>query len=81
VTVVKLDRYRNRQTIEALESLLARAKDGLIAGLALSFRTREGFEDSVITGDYLEAPDSAAASMLRLSMKIANARGEYHQPP
>jgi len=79
--VVPLSRYRNRETAEVLEALASRARDGEIVGVAMCFKRLDGTEDSVMTGSYATSPDLAAAATLRLSVKLANARGEYDLSP
>lgn len=81
MNVVSLERYRNQRTVEVLEALLAKALRGEVVGLALCYRTSKGAEDSAITGFYLGNTDAAASSALRLSMKLADARGEYLLTP
>jgi hypothetical protein len=75
--VVSLCRYKNRDTVEVLEALVAKARAGEITGIALCYRTSQGAEDALITGRYAASTDLAAAAALRMSMKLANARGEY----
>ena len=79
--VIPLHRHRAKNTIAVLEALAEKARDGKIVGLALCFRSSDGFEDSIFTGDYAANPDAAAAATLRLSMKLATIRGEYDLSP
>lgn len=79
--VVQMSRYRDRKTLEVLEALAEKARAGDITGLALCFKKSDGVEDSVFTGAYATSTDAAAAATLRLSMKLASARGEYDYSP
>lgn len=81
MNVVKLQRYRSRETIGVLEALAARAAAGEIIGVALSFRRPDGTEEALITGSYADNLDAAAAATLRLSMKLASGRKEYDSSP
>lgn len=81
MNVVKLDRYRSHETIAMLEALTVQAKAGAITGVAVSFRRPNGAEEALITGSYADNLDTAAASTMRLSMKLASRRGEYDVSP
>jgi hypothetical protein len=81
MNVVRLDQFRNRDTIEVLEALLRKAQLGQLRGIALCYRERDGSEEAVITGSYAASTDAAAAAALRLSMKLAGAKGEYQLSP
>lgn len=79
--VVPMARYRARPVVDILEALVAKARKGEVTGVALCYRTPDGFEDSVIAGSYAESTDMAAAAAMRLSMRLASARGEYSRSP
>lgn len=81
MNVVPIAQYRDRKTVQVLEALLEKARAGQIQGVAVCFKTPDGFEDSAITGAYADSTDAAAAAAMRLSMKLANGRGEYDRSP
>lgn len=81
MNVVRIDRFRTRDTVEVLEALLNKARRGEVVGLAVCYRGRKGPERSVITGSYATNTDAGAAAALRLSVKLANAMSEYDLSP
>ena len=50
-----------------------------ISGVPLCYKPMGAPEEAVITGTYVLIMDLAAATM-RLSMRLANSRGEYDSP-
>lgn len=67
--------------MQVLEALLQKARNGELAGIALCYRARRGREEAVITGVYAQGDDAATAAMLRLSMRLAQTKGEYGPSP
>lgn len=81
MNVVPLARYAVRDTVAVLTALLAKAERGEIVGLALCFKDKHGREDCALTGHFARNPDRAAAAALRLSVRVANSKGDYESPP
>jgi hypothetical protein len=75
--VVPFGRYKNRQMVEVLQALAAKATAGEIIGLAVCFKNAAGVEDAIITGQFADNADMGAAAALRLSVRLARAWGEY----
>jgi hypothetical protein len=77
MNVVAISKYKTRETQELLQALAQKAARGEITGIALCFRNEDGSEEFVSSDFYAASTDVAAAATLRLSMKLANSRGEY----
>ena len=77
MNVIDLATYSNKDTVAVLKCLLAQAVAGEVRGLAVLFADRQGQEFSAFTGAYAANTDQAAAATLRLSMRLANNRGQY----
>lgn len=76
MTVVHLVKYSARETIEVLRTLLAMAIRGELRGLALSYRTSSGAEETIFTGAYKANPEAAMHASLRLSVRLMQANGD-----
>lgn len=65
MAVLSLVKYVNRDTVEALECLLALAKQGELGGTAIYYRETGGHEDAIFTGIYRRnSAEALKASML-----------------
>lgn len=68
--VVRIQDFKARDTVDALEELLASARSGRISGLAFAIKY-DGKEHAFgLTGDYLERPMDAAAMVIRVQHRL-----------
>lgn len=79
--VIRLVERRAKDTVQVLEWLLARAKRGEVAGVALCFQDSEGAENAAFTGIYKARPGEAVGAAMQLSWKLTQARDSLTGPP
>jgi hypothetical protein len=84
--VVRIVEYLNRDTISALEDMLARARRGEVLGLCFAFKTGPGHHGIGLTGEYISDPTDVLAVASRISIEVnmlvreRNKSGEQGQP-
>jgi phage tail tape-measure protein len=69
-SVVHLTERRSRETVAALQHALNRALKGEIQGLALAMKPVRGPAEIVFTDLFRRKPAEAAASALRMSIRL-----------
>lgn len=67
MTVINIKEYRNRDTIEVLETLLQMAKRGRVMGLMLAVQKTDNEHIINITGSYSRNTMAALAASARLT--------------
>lgn len=72
-TVVKIEAYRARNTIETLEALLQGARQGRITGLAIAWKCRNGRHGGAMAGEYQHDQIAALGAVSKLWSQINNA--------
>jgi hypothetical protein len=80
VAVFQLVKTDNSAQVAIFEYMAALARNGKLRGTAICFTDDEGVEQAVFTGLYRAHPDKAAGAALRMSMQLAQMRGEYDHP-
>lgn len=65
-SVVSISEYRNRETIETLENLLQKAKDGDIQGIIYAVKMEHGPQTVGFAGHYAHAPVSGLTAAARV---------------
>lgn len=68
-TVVRLAQYSNRETVEILQALTARALKGEVVGVAACFKSSGGGEQCVFTGAY-NKPSAAVNAAARMNWEM-----------
>lgn len=68
-------------TVRMLRALLTRAEAGDIAGIALSFRLRDGTEDAIYTGIYKVRPAEAVQAAMTISWRLTQLNDEVRGTP
>jgi hypothetical protein len=68
--VSQLSDYRNRETLELLESLLKRAKTGELTGLVFSASLPAGRQTMGWSGPFKRSPELALTACANLSERI-----------
>jgi len=71
-TVTSIVEYRNREIIEALESLLRKARSGEVSGMAYAVKISTKKHGMGIAGDYCEQPHVAACVVGQLFASISD---------
>ena len=79
--VLKLVLNDNSETVAIFEHMTELARQGKVKGSAVCFRDENGKEHAIFTGVYRTHPDKAAGAALRMSMMVAQLRGEYDSSP
>lgn len=67
MSVTRIIEYRNRDTIAALEDLLARARGGHLRGVAFTIKTSANQHRLGLTGAYWDNPHEVLMCAVRLS--------------
>lgn len=70
MTVIRITEYRNRDTINVLEDLLARAKRGEVLGLCYAFKRNAGHHGIGLTGEYIDDPTDVLAVASRIDFEV-----------
>jgi hypothetical protein len=70
MNVVKIQEYLCRDTVAALEHMLACARRGEIKGLALCAKDARGREHIAFIGDYLDNPALGVNAANRMSWRL-----------
>lgn len=79
--IFDLARYSTRDTIAVLKSLLIRAMRGEIRGLALSYRTSDGEEQTCFTGAYKHRiPAEGVVASMNVSWRMTQAQARKGPP-
>jgi len=85
--VIRIHEYLNRDTISALEDMLARAKRGEIHGLCFAFKLDDRHHGIGLTGEYVDDPTDVLAVVSRIAFEInflvreRNAGGKGNDDP
>jgi hypothetical protein len=66
--------HAQRDTLSVLQYLTAKTNDGDIVGMAVCYQTREGVDESAVTGRYKTRLAEAANAAMRLFLKILQAQ-------
>lgn len=70
MAVVRIVEYKNRDTISALEDMLARAKAGQIQGLCFAYKIDDRNHGIALTGEYIEDPTDVLAVVSRIEFEV-----------
>ena len=73
MTVLRLVRTSNQDTIDAARFLLQQALRGKVVAFTGAFRDDHGVEESISTGAYKAHPDQAVIAALRFSVEALKA--------
>lgn len=68
--VIRIVEYKYRDTITALEDMLARAKRGEILGLCFAFKTDAKHHGICLTGEYVDDPTDVLAVASRIDFEV-----------
>jgi len=68
--VVRIVEYRNRDTVKALEDMLARAKRGEIRGLCFAYKIDDRNHGIGLTGEYITDPTDVLAVVSRIEFEV-----------
>jgi hypothetical protein len=79
--VLRFFRGQRTDTAALLRTLLSRAERGDIKGLAVTFKTDAGFEESSFTGSYADSPADGVNAAMRLSWKLTQAQDALTKGP
>jgi len=71
-TVTSIVEFRNREIIEALESLLKKARNGELSGMAYAVKLSAKKHGMGMAGDYCEEPHVAACVVGQLFASISD---------
>ncbi len=75
--VVKLDEYRGKEVVAALEALLELAREGQIHGVVYVAKLNEGDNRAGMAGIYKRRPDLALQATFMMERRLMHGRPPY----
>jgi hypothetical protein len=70
MAVIRITEYQNRDTVSALEDMLARARRGEILGLCFAYKIDQKNHGIGLTGEYITDPTDVLAVVSRIEFEV-----------